>query len=90
MQHLLHQNNTEFKTKGIEISLQAKEIGFQLLFDDFEVQVIDSLPPHKENDQFNKMVGAITSIEHHGFEFFEESTKHSISMKKNYPLKLSV
>uniref|UniRef100_A0A1D1Z615 Protein disulfide-isomerase n=2 Tax=Anthurium amnicola TaxID=1678845 RepID=A0A1D1Z615_9ARAE len=51
LQHLLRQQNSAVKTKGTKISLLAKEIGFQLLSDDFDVKVIDVQPPLQEGDR---------------------------------------
>ncbi|CAA6666627.1 unnamed protein product [Spirodela intermedia] len=43
--------NSAVQKKEIKISVLAKDIGFQLLSDDFDVEVIDSPPVNGENDQ---------------------------------------
>ncbi|MQL98162.1 hypothetical protein Taro_030863 [Colocasia esculenta] len=45
LQQLLHREDSVVKTKEVKISLLAKEIGFQLLSDDFDVEFIDLQPP---------------------------------------------
>ncbi|RWR90449.1 hypothetical protein CKAN_01954500 [Cinnamomum micranthum f. kanehirae] len=37
-----------------KISILAKEVGFQLLSDDFEVKIVDKVPPREEHDQPEK------------------------------------
>lgn len=54
--HLLHQKKNAWKNKETKISMLAKEVGFQLLSDDFVVQAVDSFPSKKENDQINNMI----------------------------------
>ncbi|KAJ0974347.1 hypothetical protein J5N97_016312 [Dioscorea zingiberensis] len=52
---LLHRREPAVKTKETKISLLAKEVGFQLLSDDFEVQVVDKLPSNTEHTQLDKI-----------------------------------
>ncbi|CAA7403425.1 unnamed protein product [Spirodela intermedia] len=47
----LQRQNSAVQKKEIKISVLAKDIGFQLLSDDFDVEVIDSPPVNGENDQ---------------------------------------
>ncbi|KAL5983092.1 hypothetical protein ACLOJK_017172 [Asimina triloba] len=49
--YLLQQRNPALRFKGKKISVLAKDVGFQLLSDDFEVKVIDALPAGEGNDQ---------------------------------------
>ncbi|XP_073112247.1 uncharacterized protein [Elaeis guineensis] len=53
--HLLHQKEHALTTKESKISILAKEVGFQLLSDDFEVQVVEPLSSN-ENDQSVDMI----------------------------------
>ncbi|KAJ6839916.1 uncharacterized protein M6B38_311070 [Iris pallida] len=60
--HLLQRKKPGFGAKEKKISLVAKEAGFQLLSDDFEVQITDS-PSLAENDPSNNIDGVVMSPE---------------------------
>ncbi|KAK1262217.1 hypothetical protein QJS04_geneDACA019545 [Acorus gramineus] len=51
LSQLLHQRSPSLKVKQTKISLIAKEVGFQLLSDDFDVKIIDSSTADTANDQ---------------------------------------
>eukprot|EP00268_Persea_americana_P058714 TRINITY_DN7133_c0_g1_i3.p1 TRINITY_DN7133_c0_g1~~TRINITY_DN7133_c0_g1_i3.p1 ORF type:complete len:997 (-),score=188.46 TRINITY_DN7133_c0_g1_i3:390-3188(-) len=51
---LLKQKNLALPMKEGKISILAKEVGFQLLSDDFEVKIVDKVPPREEHDQPEK------------------------------------
>ena len=51
--NLLNQKKPAVETKETKISLLAKEVGFQLLSDDFEVQMTDSSPSRSDYSQLN-------------------------------------
>ncbi|XP_038974492.1 uncharacterized protein LOC103706826 isoform X2 [Phoenix dactylifera] len=78
--HLLHQKEHALKTKETKISILAKEVGFQLLSDDFEVQVVDPLPS-SENDQPKNMIKSdVTSPKDPTSELPKESVEPYVSM----------
>lgn len=49
--NLLNRKKPAAEKKEAKISSLAKEVGFQLLSDDFEVQATDALPSHAEDSQ---------------------------------------
>ncbi|PKU64683.1 uncharacterized protein LOC110107520 [Dendrobium catenatum] len=66
-----------------KISLLAKENGFQLLSDDFEVQVIDSTRYYKENNQLRDMnKHTVTSLGSQNYELHHYSPNED-SVNKN-------
>ncbi|EHA8590403.1 Protein disulfide-isomerase [Cocos nucifera] len=78
--HLLHQKEHASKTKESKISILAKEVGFQLLSNDFEVQVVDPLPSN-ENDQSTNMIKSdVTSPKDSTSELPKESAEPYVSM----------
>ncbi|KAM0950108.1 putative Thioredoxin-like superfamily [Dioscorea sansibarensis] len=76
---LLHRREPSVKTKETKISLLAKEVGFQLLSDDFHVQVVDKLPSHtEEHTQPDKVIESDTvSLVDQNAKQPEESTEQS-------------
>ncbi|KAL0907716.1 hypothetical protein M5K25_022147 [Dendrobium thyrsiflorum] len=68
------------RIKESKISLLAKENGFQLLSDDFEVQVIDSSPYYKENNQLSDMnKHTVTSLGSQNFELHHSPNEDSVN-----------
>ncbi|XP_039113829.1 uncharacterized protein LOC120249405 isoform X2 [Dioscorea cayenensis subsp. rotundata] len=76
---LLHRREPAVKTKETKISLLAKEVGFQLLSDDFHVQVVDKSLSHTvEHSQPDKMIesDAVSLVDQNSKQT-EESTEQS-------------
>nr|CAD1836217.1 unnamed protein product [Ananas comosus var. bracteatus] len=60
---LLQQTKSAHTEKQTRISLLAKEVGFQLLSEDFEVRVVDSLRAYEGNGESEVVIeGAVTSL----------------------------
>lgn len=60
LRQLLQRQGSAVKRKEIKISVLAKDVGFQLLSDDFDVEVIDSHPVTGESDQSKNPIGSLT------------------------------
>ncbi|XP_073000919.1 uncharacterized protein [Typha latifolia] len=81
---LLHQAKPTHETKEAKMSLLAKEVGFQLLSDDFDVQVVDSLPTHEGIDQSSNIINSVvTNAKDKTSEILEKDFGHSISTKND-------
>ncbi|PKA55037.1 hypothetical protein AXF42_Ash003674 [Apostasia shenzhenica] len=81
--NLLNKKKIE-RSKNTKISLLAKEVGFQLLSDDFEVQVVDSSQLHKEINQMSDMKTEKASIpREESFVFGKEPSEESANTKED-------
>lgn len=79
--HLLHQKEEHaLKTKETKISMLAKEVGFQLLSDDFEVQVVDPLPSNENDQSINMIRNDVTSPKDQTSELPKEAAEPYVSM----------
>ncbi|XP_068646968.1 uncharacterized protein [Aristolochia californica] len=67
--HLLQKKNPSFQFKEAKISDLAKQVGFQLLSDDFDVKIIDSPQPQKEIGQSKATLN--TLLQSPGVQFSE-------------------
>ncbi|KAG9442281.1 hypothetical protein H6P81_018135 [Aristolochia fimbriata] len=88
--YLLQKKNPSFKLKETKVSALAKEVGFQLLSDDFEVKILDSSQPKKEMVQPEDMLNTlhqrtgvqlpdIDSIVVNGNKFLDIANKQHLS-----------
>ncbi|RZS13552.1 hypothetical protein BHM03_00045156 [Ensete ventricosum] len=59
---LLQRESPTLKNKETKISEVAKKAGFELLSDDFEVQIIESFQSHNDNNQFTEMGRSTTAM----------------------------
>ncbi|KAJ6822596.1 uncharacterized protein M6B38_386855 [Iris pallida] len=75
--HLLNRKKTGLGAKEKKISLVAKEAGFQLLSDDFDVQITDS-PSHKENYPSKDIDDIVTSLEDQTSQLHEEPNVNNV------------
>ncbi|XP_077247086.1 uncharacterized protein LOC143886828 isoform X2 [Tasmannia lanceolata] len=58
LSYLLQKKNPAFQKKA-KISDLAREAGFQLLSDDFEVKIVDRLPSQKTDDQLERSLSSM-------------------------------
>lgn len=64
LNYLLQQKNAALPMKKAKVSSLAKEVGFQLLSDDFEVKIVEALPLLKEHGQSQTALSSqLTSLE---------------------------
>ncbi|URD85331.1 hypothetical protein MUK42_27554, partial [Musa troglodytarum] len=59
---LLQRESPAVKNKETKISEVAKKAGFELLSDDFEVQIIESFQSHNDNNQLREMGRSTTTM----------------------------
>lgn len=59
---LLQRESPALKNKETKISEVAKKAGFELLSDDFEVQIIESFQSHNDDNQFREMGRGTTTM----------------------------
>ncbi|CAL9204412.1 uncharacterized protein LOC103976329 isoform X2 [Musa acuminata AAA Group] len=59
---LLQRESPALKNKETKISEVAKKAGFELLSDDFEVQIIESFQSHNDDNQFREMGRSTTTM----------------------------